>query len=1007
MTGVVDSIDVSVEVWGGLVTDIAPSDLPHGTSPDCQDVQFQIGGVKTRPGVSSLIQLTGGKCNYLKTYKNVNEVPRFLSLGGDGTLRTDITPGGLLSQIYTGIIPGAFCKSDSLFSNEYFAFSDGQNGLDLPRQYNDTNFDRISQVGPGAAPTVVDSGAAGNISAGVHEVTVIFVTRSGYYTKPGPPTKWTAGGGKQAALTDIAIGPPNVIARVLSFTAANQASFRHLGPLGLTLANSNMYIADNTTTSLTVDFSDAVLLLGTNDDPLFLQIELPPVAGCIGYSNRLFAWGEQANVQNFLNLTFDGGFGAVGVSPVSTSAGPNRPSAAINYPPTLSTPWLNPNNVFAADGIYATCNLATPAGGSDNLFVSGFNLAVPSNATIAGVVTTVLAKSTFGNAYDLSVQLAKAGNIFGSQLATHAVFGAAPANRTYGGPSNLCGLTLTPAEVNDPGFGFSISVFDPTGTSVFFIDYIGIQVFYTTPIAGATVGPLGWTRGVTYPGGSAALTSGLTAVFGDAFAITGDGVSPVVGLITQSAATDYLLNPILLPGTAYGVRARLAKAGPLAAGTVHVNLQSTSGAFTSPGLGIQAGQLTGTYQAFTGTLTSALGIIPGDLLLQVYADGTPTNGGTFLVDNIEIYQLNPQWSGSVVRASKGQLDTQGQESYDSETGKIEYNLNDGQSVRSCFMIRERLYIAKEHSFGVTQDNGDSEPSTWAVGDVSKTVGTPSVNGVGIGEDWAVIAHRTGLYLYWGGEPVKISQEIQPTWDSINWQYGWTIAVTVDTRKRRILICAPFGTATQPNKTLVLDYHDVGSDASAIALNAPIHLTYTGNKKAFDRARKWCPWTIPANSIAQIELSNGQTGIYFGANDGTGNVNVLDDTGTVFTDNPGVLLGPQIIPSYYTTAAFAELPTEEAKQLRSHRHLYSYLTFYALGSGQLGITAYPNSLSNAIALNPQALANPSFKDTEMMLNISAERVFFKFSSSGVGQFFDLQRACVSVRPEPWAIVRGTN
>jgi len=29
-------------------------------------------------------------------------------------------------------------------------------GNDLPRQYDDTNFDRVSQGGPGGGPTVVD-----------------------------------------------------------------------------------------------------------------------------------------------------------------------------------------------------------------------------------------------------------------------------------------------------------------------------------------------------------------------------------------------------------------------------------------------------------------------------------------------------------------------------------------------------------------------------------------------------------------------------------------------------------------------------------------------------------------------------------------------------------------------------------------------------------------------------------------------------------------------------------
>jgi len=61
---------------------------------------------------------------------------------------------------------------------------------------------------------------------------------------------------------------------------------------------------------------------------------------------------------------------------------------------------------------------------------------------------------------------------------------------------------------------------------------------------------------------------------------------------------------------------------------------------------------------------------------------------------------------------------------------------------------------KEHSLYVTQDDGTNEPSLWAIAEVSRKVGTPSVRGVGIGEDWVVIAHRTGLYIFSGGEPSK-------------------------------------------------------------------------------------------------------------------------------------------------------------------------------------------------------------------------------------------------------------
>ena len=53
--------------------------------------------------------------------------------------------------------------------------------------------------------------------------------------------------------------------------------------------------------------------------------------------------------------------------------------------------------------------------------------------------------------------------------------------------------------------------------------------------------------------------------------------------------------------------------------------------------------------------------------------------------------------------------------------------------------------------------------------------------------------------------VKLSQEIQPTWDAINWEYGQNLWVQVDTQHKRILVGVPMGSATQPNQILMLDY----------------------------------------------------------------------------------------------------------------------------------------------------------------------------------------------------------
>lgn len=38
---ILGSFDAPIEIFSGLVTGMAPAELPHGVSPDCQDVIFR------------------------------------------------------------------------------------------------------------------------------------------------------------------------------------------------------------------------------------------------------------------------------------------------------------------------------------------------------------------------------------------------------------------------------------------------------------------------------------------------------------------------------------------------------------------------------------------------------------------------------------------------------------------------------------------------------------------------------------------------------------------------------------------------------------------------------------------------------------------------------------------------------------------------------------------------------------------------------------------------------
>lgn len=861
--------------------------------------------MRTRPGLQPVFGPLAGNptVNYLKTYATLNGTLRTLVMDGNGALYKEASLG-VLAAVASGLAPNSYANSTTLFGREYLAISDGRAGNDLPRQFDDANFDRVSQSGPAGAPTAADesvsfaiaaspngatesgstvtiqttvahsfvagqlvsisgvgvagyngtftiaavpdsthftyvntvtglaasgggtSAAAGNIPAGVHKVAVIFKTRQAYLTVPGPAASWTAAGAKRVVVSNIPLGPANVVARILCFSGSGGASFFYVAGGG-TLFSGSMVIADNTTTSVTVDFSDAILLAGTNVDGLFKLVELGACAGVIDYAQRLFWWGERNKMNNWVNLGFDGGF---------------------------------------------------------------------------------------------------TGPLF-------------------------------------PHF------------------------------------PFGWTPDAVFsPGGTDEQSN---VAWGAAYSIVGNGATLTRGLIAQSAVQDALGVSLIQANTDYTVRARCARNSTLTQGTLHVHLYSATAAISTTGLQLSASQLTTDYAEYTAQLTAPLAAIPSDLVLRVYADGTPNANGAFFVDTIEIAPSLQPVNGSLVRASR----VEDPESYDGVNGLLSVAENNGQAIRAAFKLRERLYFVKEHSLYVTQDDGTNEPALWTISEVSRRVGTASVRGVAVAEDWAVIAHRSGLYIFWGAEPVKISQEIQPLWNQINWQHGHTIWMAIDTKERRILIGAPFGSATSPNKILVLDYRDLDS-GEMIASRPPIHITFAGRKTAFDKTRKWSPWAVAANAGALIERTDGTTALMLGG--GTPGVGGGSPTGKVYQLGDAQLSDDgAAIQSYYTTHFFPERPVEQQLDLGAHRKLFTYLTMYVEGAGTLGLTAFVNHGAAAQAQQPMALSSPSLKDLELPINVSGERIAFRVSTGAAGSWFRLQKFTPSVQPDPWAPVRGMN
>src|SRR5205823_955544 len=179
-----------------------------------------------------------------------------------------------------------------------------------------------------------------------------------------------------------------------------------------------------------------------------------------------------------------------------------------------------------------------------------------------------------------------------------------------------------------------------------------------------------------------------------------------------------------------------------------------------------------------------------------------------------------------------------------------------------------------------------------------------------------------------------------------------------------------------NKILMLDYRDL-DDAADIAARPPISISYTGRKTATDKTRKWSPWTVAANACALLDRPNGTSIVAMGG----GTPGVGGATGKIYQLNDAQLSDDgAAIPSYYTTHYFPERAVEQSLSLGAHRKLFSYLTMFVEGAGNLSLTSFTNSASAPQTQQPLPLSSPSLRDLELPINVLGERVAFQVSTN---------------------------
>ncbi|MEQ9187196.1 MAG: T9SS type A sorting domain-containing protein [Cryomorphaceae bacterium] len=168
------------------------------------------------------------------------------------------------------------------------------------------------------------------------------------------------------------------------------------------------------------------------------------------------------------------------------SQGPLSPSNAYvsNVGGSLAS-WQNIDSIYTSDNERAslTANLSTNGSYSDFLVVSDFNFSVPLGVKIDGIMVDVERSDGNGLSKDNIVRMVGAsGNILTTDRAKTAAWTATDTYTSYGSSSDKWGRTWVPYEINDPDFGFAISVQRSGGgaqVTLSKIDHIRMTVWYS------------------------------------------------------------------------------------------------------------------------------------------------------------------------------------------------------------------------------------------------------------------------------------------------------------------------------------------------------------------------------------------------------------------------------------------------------------------------------------------------------------------------------------------------
>lgn len=1011
-----DVRDVTLALFGGRKTDIAPSDSPEGLCLDEQDSVYLPGEWLSRPALAKLYDtgaLTAGKSVlYEKTYVQPNDVPLTLVLTSDGKLWVENIVTTPLAPASIGqFTSGLYAQSVTEFGREYIAFSDLLHGQGVPLQYDGTNLDRVTMDGPGSPIIAGDENISQAILAAPNGLlphvnpTVVSGSESAFQI-----TLIIAAGGAVEAGIILRSFLPNDQWQIAGVGAGYNGTFPIATCVGGPLAAQLTITYFSTTSGLA-----PVGAAGTAAVPYYTGIStitvLPPPtvniliagAGVAGYNGtwNVRVSGPLAGGVNDFSFIIPGVFGLAasgnGTWAIvgSVSVGQHsavcmfltrqgaitQPSPAFSWTAAGGKRAIFANLPIGPANVVARIIGLTGAGGA-NYFI------IPATTTLAGTSTTVYATVVPDNT----------SSTVTIDFADNALFDAIAIDQA--------GNDLFDQVVIGPVLGF----FAFASRLVCWGDYNKVENFLNMGfcggfLSGVLTGPTGWNAAGNVGG---TLVNGGSWASGMSWQITGDGTAAQKGLLSQSAYLDSFGDAIIQPSTQYAARFWAKPSAAGLAGSVTIKLSSASTGFSST-VAIAINTLnstTGGFAPLTNFSLATPAAIPADLLLSVFETNL-NNAATITLGELQvIFAVNP-FRDNLSRWSY----VNNPEAFAQTTGNL--GPSDDASPIRCFALL-RLSALLETAEGIHnfQDN-DFEPDEWNVNAVTRSLGAVSLRAgdpgkFGTGDsspDWTPVAAKDGVWIFAGSEFWKISQEIsrgslplsqdpRKTWDDINWAAEQTIVIKNDPATRRCYFAVPMGSSVTPNGVFVLDYREMDT-AAQIANAAPLHITLQGKMRSSDLARKWSYWNVSANDLEILIRPGNQRQIFFAGGLNANGVSF----GNIYSLDPAKLTDDDYgaIAPFYTTYFFTDHETEQGLGIGSDMKLVKRIHAFIAGVGQVTITPLVNSLYNFMpGLSPRILV----KDTDQsnflksdlewtIAGLRGQRVAFRISVQPLPGATDVQ------------------